>query len=92
MKICRKASPKYYQKAKRRFKKSPLKDIKILLKKKKIKSNNKTANDIRISRKMKNKGWLSIEKNIMKCKKITVKSLNKVLLSIYQSKNVTILG
>ena len=49
--------------------KSPVKGIKILMKKK---NDNMAMNDIRISQKLKNKGWLSIEKEIMKCEKIKI--------------------
>ena len=35
---------------------------------------------------------MSIEKNITRFKKITAKALNKVSVSGYKSKNVTILG
>ena len=63
-----------------------MKDIKMLLKKKRTKGENMAVNDIRISQKTKSKNHLGIEKNIMKCKKNkkikkdkqTVKSLNKV--------------
>ena len=63
-----------------------MKNIKMLLKKKRTKSENMAVNDIRISQKTKSKNHLGIEKNIMKCKKNkkikkdkqTVKSLNKV--------------
>ena len=61
---------RYYQKkTKKRFKKSFLKGIKALLKKK-TESKNMGANDINISQKLKNKGYLGIEKDIRKCKKI----------------------
>ena len=71
---------------KKQKKKSLMKDIKMLLKKKRTKSENMAVNDIRISQKTKSKNHLGIEKNIMKCKKNkkikkdkqTVKSLNKV--------------
>ena len=46
-----------------------MKDIKMLLKKKRTKSENMAVNDIRISPKTKSKNHLGIEKNIMKCKK-----------------------
>ena len=49
-------SAKYYEKTKKRFKKSLVKGIKILLKKKKIKIENIVANDIRISQKINSKG------------------------------------
>ena len=40
--------------------------------KKKTKTENMVVNDINISQKMKNKTYLSIEKDIMKCKKKNV--------------------
>ena len=43
-----------------------VKDIKIYPEKKKIKSNNMVKNDIKISPKIKKKGWLSTEKHIIK--------------------------
>ena len=74
------------KKNKKKIKKSLMKGIKMLLKKKRTKSENMAVNDIRISQKTKSKNHLGIEKNIMKCKKNkkikkdkqTVKSLNKV--------------
>ena len=48
-----------------------MKDIKIFLKKEKTKVENMLVNVIKISQKMKNKSLLSIEKNIVQCKKIT---------------------
>ena len=54
---------------KKQKKKSLMKDIKMLLKKKRTKSENMAVNDIRISQKTKSKNHLGIEKNIMKCKK-----------------------
>ena len=62
-------SGRYYQKKK---KKSPMKDIKILLQKKKTKSENMVANDVRISQKLKNNCYLSIEKGITKCETIKI--------------------
>ena len=58
-------SAKYYQQNKERLQKKLVKDIKIFLKKKKWKSNNMVINVTKISRKMKKKSLLSIEKNIM---------------------------
>ena len=57
-------STKYYQGGKERLQKKLVKDIKIFLKKKKKKSNNIVVNITKISQKMKNKSFLSIEKNI----------------------------
>ena len=57
-------SAKYYHN-KERLQKKLVKDIKIFLKKKEWKSNNLVINVTRISRKMKKKSLLSIEKNIM---------------------------
>ena len=45
----------FYQKTKKRLKKNPMKGIKILMKKKKTENENMVVNDIRISRKLKNK-------------------------------------
>ena len=56
-------------KTKKRFRENLVKDIKIFLKENTTKSNNMVANDIRISNKMTNKGSISIEKDIKKCKK-----------------------
>ena len=56
-------------KTKKRFRENLVKDIKIFLKENTTKSNNMVANDIRISNKMTNKGSISIEKDITKCKK-----------------------
>ena len=50
------------------------------------------VNDKKTIQKMKNKGQLSIEKDIMKYEKITARSLNEVQVSTYKSKNVTVLG
>ena len=58
-------SAKYYQHNKERLQKKLVKDIKMFLKKKKRKSNNMVINVTKISRKMKKKSLLSIEKNIM---------------------------
>ena len=51
---------------KKGFKKQFMEDIKIFLKKKKTKSNNIVMRNIKIPQKMENKGWLGIEKNIIK--------------------------
>ena len=50
------SSPKYYQKTTKRIKESLAKDIKVLMMKKKIKSENMAMNYIRISHNMKSKG------------------------------------
>ena len=57
-------SAKYYHN-KEGLQKKLVKDIKIFLKKKEWKSNNLVINVTKISRKMKKKSLLSIEKNIM---------------------------
>ena len=57
---------------------------------KKVKSENIVLNDVQISQKMKNKKQFCIEKD-MKREEITVKSLSKVSVSSYKSKNVTVL-
>ena len=59
-------SAKYYQENKDRLQKKLVKDIKIFLKKKKKKSYNMVMNVKKISQKIKNKIFLSIEKNIIK--------------------------
>ena len=59
------SSAKYYQDNKERLQKKLVKDIKVFLKKKK-KKNNMVVKDEKISQKIKNKSWLSIEKNIIK--------------------------
>ena len=59
-------STKYYQENKDRLQKKLVKDIKIFLKKKKKKSYNMVMNVKKISQKIKNKIFLSIEKNIIK--------------------------
>ena len=56
------SSAKYYQNNKERLQKNLVKGIKVFLKKKKKKSNNMVVNDVKIYQKMKNKGFLSIEK------------------------------
>ena len=50
-------STRYYQKMKKSFKKVSLKDIKIFLKKRKSKSEDMVANNLRISQKMENKSY-----------------------------------
>ena len=57
-------STKYYQEGKERLQKKLVKDIEIFLKKKKKKSNNMVMNVTKIFQKIKNKSFLSIEKNI----------------------------
>ena len=57
---------KYYQENKDRLQKKLVKDIKIFLKKKKKKSYNMVMNVKKVSQKIKNKIFLSIEKNIIK--------------------------
>ena len=59
-------STKYYQENKDRLQKKLMKNIKIFLKKKKKKSYNMVMNVKKISQKIKNKIFLSIEKNIIK--------------------------
>ena len=53
---------------------------------KKIENNNMIANDIRISQKLKNKCLLSIEKDVLKFKKITARLLKKFTTSSYKSR------
>ena len=60
------SSAKYYQNNKERLQKNLVKDIKVFLKKKKKESNNMVMSDTKIYQKMKNKCFLSIEKNIIK--------------------------
>ena len=62
-------SAKYYQKNKERLQKKLSKDIKIFLKKKKKESNTMTVNVTKISKKMKNKSLLSIEKKYYRMRK-----------------------
>ena len=57
-------STKYYQEGKERLQKKLVKDIEIFLKKKKKKSSNMVMNVTKIFQKIKNKSFLSIEKNI----------------------------
>ena len=56
------SSAKYYQNNKERLQKELIKDIKVFLKKKKIKSDNMVVNDTKIYQKMKSKSLLSIKK------------------------------
>ena len=49
-----------------------MKGIKILLKKKKPESENMATNDTKISHSLKNKGDMSIGKDIMKCERIKI--------------------
>ena len=55
-------SATYYQENKERLQKNLVKDIKIFLQKKMKKSNSMIMNVTKISQKMKNKSFLSIEK------------------------------
>ena len=61
-------SVKYFQENKEKLQKKLVKDIKIILRKKKKKNSNMFMNVTKISLKMKNKSLLSlsIEKNIIK--------------------------
>ena len=68
-----------------------MKDIKISLKKEKTKIENMLVNVIKISQKIKNKSQLSIEKNIVQCKKITKRLLDDVLVTSYKSESGVIL-
>ena len=64
------SSPKCYQNNIERLqKKLKKKDIKVFLEKKKKKSDNMVVNNAKIYQKMKNKSFLSKEKNIKKSKK-----------------------
>ena len=62
-------SAKYYQKNRERLQKKLSKDIKIFLKKKKKESNTMAVNVTKISKKMKNKSLLSIEKKYYRMRK-----------------------
>ena len=55
-----------YQDNKERLQKKLVEDIKVYLKPRRKQSNNFFMKDTKISQKMKNKNWLSIEKNIIK--------------------------
>ena len=59
--MTKQASAKYYQKTNKTFLKSLAEGIKIFLVKRKIKTENMVVNVVRISQKMKNKSYLSIE-------------------------------
>ena len=59
-------SVKCYQDNNERLQKKLVKDIKLFLNKRQKKSNNMAMKDTKVSQKMKNKSWLSIEKNILK--------------------------
>ena len=61
--------PDIIKKTKKGLKKL-VKGTKIFLKKRKTKRNKMVPNDIKIFVKMKSKGWLSIEKDVVKYKKI----------------------
>ena len=80
-----------YQEYKEKIQKKSHKDIKIFLKKEKTKIENMLVNVIKISQKMKNKSQLSIEKNIVQCKKITKRLLDEVLVTSYKSESGVIL-
>ena len=67
-------SVKYYQENKERLQKKLTKDIKIFLKKKKKKSGDMVENVTKISQKMKDKNFESIDKNIYKNCRFTSKS------------------
>ena len=64
--MARQASAKYKKNKEKIKKKSIVKAIKILLKKKKTKIEKMFVNPMRSFQKVKNKYWLSIEENIMK--------------------------
>ena len=64
IKMLKDSSAKYYQNEKEMLQKKLVKNTKVSLKKKKKKSNNMVVNDTKIDQKLKNKSWLSIEKNI----------------------------
>ena len=80
IKSSRELSARYYKKTKKKFTKSLVKDIKILLKKKtknknmvvNNKNKNMVVNNIKISQKMKNKNYLSVGRDIMKCRKTKI--------------------
>ena len=62
IKMFKNLSATYYQENKERLQKNLVKDIKIFLQKKMKKSNSMIMNVTKISQKMKNKSFLSIEK------------------------------
>ena len=66
IKLSKYSSAKYYQNNKERPQKKIAKGIKVFLKKKKKKSGAMVLNDAKIYQKMKNKSFLSKEKNIIK--------------------------
>ena len=66
MKISRDSSARYYQRDKEKIQKSLVKEIKVLQKKKKSKNKKMVVSNIGISQKLKNKDYLSIEKDITK--------------------------
>ena len=57
------SSAKYYQVAKKDYKKKLVKNIKVFIKKKKKKGDTMVLNNTKIYQKMKSKSWLSIEKS-----------------------------
>ena len=63
LKICQLNITKITEKG---YKKKLVKDIKVFLRRMKNKSNNMVVDDTKIYQKMKNKSWLSIEKNTVK--------------------------
>ena len=60
------SSAEYYQIINKYFKKKALERYQTLFKEEKEKSNNMVGNNTKIHLKMKNKSFLSIEKNIIK--------------------------
>ena len=74
IKMSKTLSVKYYQENKERLQKKLTKDIKIFLKKKKKKSGDMFENVTKISQKMKDKNFESIDKNIYKNCRFTSKS------------------
>ena len=74
IKMSKTLSVKYYQENKERLQKKLTKDIKIFLKKKKKKSGDMVENVTKISQKMKDKNFESIDKNIYKNCRFTSKS------------------
>ena len=73
IKMSKDLSAKYYQNNKERIQKKLVQDEKVFLKKGKKKSDNMVVNDTKIYQKMKNKSFLSIEGNIVKCEKTITK-------------------
>ena len=63
-------SANYFQDNKERIKKKPVKDIKVFLKKKILKSDNMAVKDLQIYKTVKNKIEFSIEKHYKTRKKI----------------------